>query len=1581
MEKEGWMLVKRHAFGARSDPHNALCWVDEGTLMYPVGKTVALHQLSTNNQRFLDSSYCNVLGITSIAISENKKFVAIAEGGENPQVQVIDTMTRKRRKLLSISPSELGSDRFIAMAFSTDGRHLVTQGGGPSWNLYYWNWERSKPLAMISLSSMADFTKLTQKHKGRGGPGLTGDSKSGAATSKSSPPSRPLVTHVSICPSDAVTIAVSGMNFICLYRYTDGFLQPQPGCGVPSESEKIFVTHCWVDKERLVASTHQGELLLIERGHYVEEIHVPNVSVAPGAASAYGRSSAHLPAITAICPTQAGFVTGNNQGMLCTYHRNRQEDAEGEGLITFGYSSSPSYSFYSMVCIPSRDPCELAIAANTDKGVDLGFPKDGTMRQTLSKTHYENGDGTGNRIGGKISHSNSCNNSNHISVDEKSLHEVDTPLPVPHFSLVTENSTGALPPIAKANSRSKAQHSSPYLSSGGGSNMSMADTVYHSGTKEAGGVETDAAGLVNTNSTLVVTTRPFMPTFPVLSRPGTGGVVTASAVDCCEIAALALNQSGTRLAVLTRVGRVYGTDFRVDWSKLPPQEALNYSQSATVTLGTNPGAYSESGGINKTSASTPSPLFEAVCQPFHTGAINGMDCCARKPFLITSSSDHSVRLWNINTNKLEMIQYYSQEPGAVAIHPSGLMAVVCFPDKVCVMSVLWNTLLERKVINFRYATNVVFSHGGQYFAVAHNNLVDVFISTTCEPCGQLRGHLQRIKDMKWSATSSYPTDNRLITCSMDGMMIDWNTFEMRKEVEHSDKRFQYSAVDADDKSVWAVASPMSSAALGAQWKVTLREIERSSMASLPSASPSGTGTHTSAATEDYEFIDTALTALRVAPHRRMLFGGGEDGSLKVMSFPLQASIQESPLTAHSARITRMALTLDESTLFTASEDGSVFVWDIREEGTVAGRAVTFESTSTMGGIADEVLVTQQYMEDTKLEIESLQQQIEKLKTELSSEERRHTHEQGTRIRERTEEYKNEASTLAMELASLLNSKREQERTFVSIKAEKTAEAAQKLESVVYSCQEKVQELEKMCSNLQHTLEAEQEAHANGIKELEESVAREQREEQERYEEILSQKREALEALRVDVEHSCQINEEALRQLELDIDTETQTVSERHNQELNTLRERFLHMKGEGAIMRKNAVFIAKEVEVRTGEVALLDAAKVNFTAQLEDLRHSVNQLHQDIDERDVVIGEKEKHIYALKRENQELEKYRFVLDYRIRQLKALMEPKQREMLQCNQRIKLRNRELEELHECNRTLQGNIDELRSDIAEQQRHIKHMHNTIKDFETYKTRFQRDVGDVVPALQDVCLLQQTIENIYQTHVVARGGKRIASVDPNIRSEFQNHLEYLSTSVNALQRKLKLEEDRHKKEVSAMMVENMSLIREIHSLRGEIHHLRTLVTAETAAKRARGSFKAGGRSTKRRDNLKSSKFPSIETKTRKDSPLGRGDVSQTPSVNPLRTVSPSQQSSSSVAERMAGATSISMGEVSGVSGAADALGESSSERGPLHLRTPAPPLELERTCMELRMLRSYIEVMEQALGSEVASSVVKGVLTSTQE
>jgi hypothetical protein len=55
-------------------------------------------------------------------------------------------------------------------------------------------------------------------------------------------------------------------------------------------------------------------------------------------------------------------------------------------------------------------------------------------------------------------------------------------------------------------------------------------------------------------------------------------------------------------------------------------------------------------------------------------------------------------------------------------------------------------------------------------------------------------------------------------------------------------------------------------------------------------------------------------------------------------------------------------------------------------------------------------------------------------------------------------------------------------------------------------------------------------------------------------------------------------------------------------------------------------------------------------------------------ERDELIQDKERRVYDLKKKNQELEKFKFVLDYRIKELKEQVEPRENEISAMTQEI-------------------------------------------------------------------------------------------------------------------------------------------------------------------------------------------------------------------------------------------------------------------------------------------------------------------------
>ncbi|CAD2221515.1 hypothetical protein ADEAN_000904700 [Angomonas deanei] len=186
----------------------------------------------------------------------------------------------------------------------------------------------------------------------------------------------------------------------------------------------------------------------------------------------------------------------------------------------------------------------------------------------------------------------------------------------------------------------------------------------------------------------------------------------------------------------------------------------------------------------------------------------------------------------------------------------------------------------------------------------------------------------------------------------------------------------------------------------------------------------------------------------------------------------------------------------------------------------------------------------------------------------------------------------------------------------------------------------------------------------------------------------------------------------------------------------------------------------------------------------------------------------------------------------------------------------------------------------------------------------------------------------------------------DPNVRQEFNAQLEYLSTSVDALRKKVKSDQERHRKEASAMMEENLGLIREIHSLRQTIQQLRTKIASDEAAKRSRSGARVGTFKKKKGGTMTSTKGGSAGSSRRRASSAGAGgydeevdgDGNNNNNNEPGRTTS-------------AGPTFTGVDDDDGT-----------------NKRQPPKILEANRT--NIRMQRAYIEAMQRSL-AEYGSNV----------
>lgn len=140
----------KHIFGLKSKVANNICYHDEQTIVYPSGSNCILYNIDQKSQKFIPGSDKGE-GMTVLAVSPNRRYVAIAEKGEKPTITIYDLHSQRKKKVLT--SQDVQSTEYVSLAFSPDSKYLVAQGGKPDWTLLYWTWEKSKVLAMTKTSN------------------------------------------------------------------------------------------------------------------------------------------------------------------------------------------------------------------------------------------------------------------------------------------------------------------------------------------------------------------------------------------------------------------------------------------------------------------------------------------------------------------------------------------------------------------------------------------------------------------------------------------------------------------------------------------------------------------------------------------------------------------------------------------------------------------------------------------------------------------------------------------------------------------------------------------------------------------------------------------------------------------------------------------------------------------------------------------------------------------------------------------------------------------------------------------------------------------------------------------------------------------------------------------------------------------------------------------------------------------------------------------------------------------------------------------------------------------------------------
>ncbi|KAJ8367313.1 hypothetical protein AAFF_G00320970 [Aldrovandia affinis] len=776
--------------------------------------------------------------------------------------------------------------------------------------------------------------------------------------------------------------------------------------------------------------------------------------------------------------------------------------------------------------------------------------------------------------------------------------------------------------------------------------------------------------------------------------------------------------------------------------------------------------------------------FDFLTESFHSDAITGLSICYRKPIVATCSVDRSVRIWNFETNELELHKEFQEQAFSVALHPTGLFVLVGFCDKLRLLNLLIDDIRTFMEFTVRGCRECAFSNGGHLFAAVNGTVIHIYCTTTLENVRNLKGHNGKVRSIMWS-----DDDSRLVSCGMDGAVYEWNTLTSKRESECVLKTCMYTsiAISPDAKIIFAVGTDS-----------TLKEIQDHHIL------------------KDVPANDTTYTAVAFSHSGRMLFTGTSSGTIRVMKYPLPLHKDWTEYQGHAASITKMLVTFDDQFLLTVSEDGCLLFWKIIDKerhGLKREKEIYY---------SEEILITKIDLENKNQNMLELKTRVEELKLENQFQLRLKGMDHEKEVHDITDKFMQDIESLQTKYQVL---KVEKERMELDHREsmERVVEmnTKEKLDHESTSLQNLMLEYERY-QELQHKSQGMQEEYEGQLQSMEESKSLALEEHTQRYESQLKEKLLKLKECQDRSQQQRSEYEEMIRQMEKDADREILEIRFKYERLLKEKTDANLQLKDETGIMRKKFSSLQREISDKTMEADKLKLELQKLQAVIKSLEKDILGLKREIQERDKNIMEKEKCNYDMRKKNSDLEKFKFVLDYKINELKKQIESKENSIIEMRDQIHKMEEELGQFKRKNSQLELNITELKMNLKVTDEDKRKEMQRVRSLQALEQRFKTDVHRCVEFIQEPKKLKDSIRELYRTYVqssmVNMGGG-----DSDIMTEYNRKQEHFEMTMANFKKRMAKDKEIHRADKFRIITENTLLINENQDLIHELHHFRS--------------------------------------------------------------------------------------------------------------------------------------------------------------
>ena len=207
-------------------------------------------------------------------------------------------------------------------------------------------------------------------------------------------------------------------------------------------------------------------------------------------------------------------------------------------------------------------------------------------------------------------------------------------------------------------------------------------------------------------------------------------------------------------------------------------------------------------------------------------------------------------------------------------------------------------------------------------------------------------------------------------------------------------------------------------------------------------------------------------------------------------------------------------------------------------------------------------------------------------------------------------------------------------------------------------------------------------------------------------------------------------------------------------------------------------------------------------------------------ERDHTIKDKDDKIHELRRKTQELEKFKFVLDYKIKELKRDIGPREASIAVLKEKTNKMKQELRHFQRVNLHLTLIVDDLHLRQEGLTSELHKLKQNLDQQEGDMRQFREDVYECLQHALDKKKLKAHVIRLYKKYVTGEAKKSDAG-EHDSQAASQKERTFLERNVVMYLTQMTDRQKRHKDDQNKVMNENVDLLVQINEYTIECHKL----------------------------------------------------------------------------------------------------------------------------------------------------------------